>query len=150
MSQDLLYVLVKESMRRKQAAQVFPEQLENDDGSKKDIPEKVVEIANAIRRDDPKMSDEAAYRIAWDTHKGKRGGSHTGGSIPKKWSGKKDPTGIREKLSALPYPNVRAAHGPAFTPKPPKYKNIADTPIDKLTSPWHKPGWYTKAEKANK
>jgi len=35
---------------------------------KEDKPAKVIEIADAIRRDDPKVSDEKAYRMAWETY----------------------------------------------------------------------------------
>jgi len=31
-------------------------------------PEKVTEIADAIRRDNPDTSDEKAYRMAWETY----------------------------------------------------------------------------------
>lgn len=33
-----------------------------------DKPEKVTEIADAIRRDNPDFSDEKAYRMAWETY----------------------------------------------------------------------------------
>jgi hypothetical protein len=83
----------------KTSAPVFEEQLETPTGKEKDIPEKVVEIANAIRRDNPSISDESAYRMAWDTYKGERGGPRTGPIH--KGGGGADPTGIRAKLKAL-------------------------------------------------
>lgn len=33
-----------------------------------DKPKKVIEIADAIRRDSPDVSDEQAYRMAWETY----------------------------------------------------------------------------------
>lgn len=41
-------------------------------------PEKVVEIADAIRRDNPGTSDEAAYRMAWETYCSYTNPSHPG------------------------------------------------------------------------
>lgn len=37
------------------------------EGKEPDVPKKVVEIADAIRRDNPETSDEVAYRMAWET-----------------------------------------------------------------------------------
>ncbi len=41
-------------------------------GEEPNVPKKVVEVADAIRRDDPGASDEKAYRIAWATRHGTR------------------------------------------------------------------------------
>lgn len=41
-------------------------------GEEPDIPSKVRDIADAIRRDDPKASDAKAYRIAWSSYKKSR------------------------------------------------------------------------------
>mgnify|MGYP001554514607 CR=1 FL=1 len=41
-------------------------------------PKKVVEIADAIRRDNKKISDEAAYRMAWETYCSYTNPSHDG------------------------------------------------------------------------
>jgi hypothetical protein len=38
------------------------------DSKEPDVPKKVVEIADAIRRDNPDTSDEKAYRMAWETY----------------------------------------------------------------------------------
>lgn len=48
------------------------------DGKEPDIPEKVREIADAIRRDDPKASDEKAYKIAWSQYKETQKAAHMG------------------------------------------------------------------------
>ena len=41
-------------------------------------PKKVIDIADALRRDDPKMSDEVAYRIAWEQYCSKINPSYEG------------------------------------------------------------------------
>lgn len=75
----------------KRAAPVYEEQKD------RDVPEKVIEIANAIRRDDPTMTDEAAYRIAWARYKGQEPGEP---KEPYEKNDKRapDPNGIRTKL----------------------------------------------------
>lgn len=50
------------------------------EGKEPDIPDKVVEIADAIRRDNPDFSDEKAYRMAWETYVSYVNPSYEGGT----------------------------------------------------------------------
>lgn len=50
------------------------------EGKEPDIPEKVIEIADAIRRDNSDISDEVAYRMAWETYVSYINPSYEGGT----------------------------------------------------------------------
>ena len=95
----------------KQAAPVFPSQKQTEEGEKRDVPEKVIEIANAIRRDNPAVTDEAAYRMAWAKYKGQEQG-HPKEPVHKMQGKAPDPTGIRAKLRSYTKEHgEKASHG---------------------------------------
>jgi hypothetical protein len=50
------------------------------EGKEPDVPKKVVEIADAIRRDNPDTSDEVSYRMAWETYVSYVNPSYEGGT----------------------------------------------------------------------
>ena len=93
---------------KKTAAPIFPEQKKTDTGEKRDVPQKVIEIANAIRRDDPDVTDEGAYRIAWARYRGQKPKEHKG-DWEEYHGGRADPTHVRAKLRAM---GPRARKGP--------------------------------------
>lgn len=94
---ELANLLDAAKAEAKTAAPVFPEQRKDHEGNDRGVPDHVIEIANALRRDNPGMNDESAYRIAWDTHNKNKGGPPQTPIDRHVEHG--DPTGIRAKLA---------------------------------------------------
>lgn len=60
------------------------------ESAKPKVPKKVREIADAIRRDNPKLDDEAAYRMSWESYCSYINPKHKG-CTPKGKSKRKSP-----------------------------------------------------------
>lgn len=69
---------------------------------KRDVPAKVEEIADAIRRDNPQYTDEQAYRMAWQNYCTNVNADHPGCTVygkTKRVTGPITPTGSRHKAA---------------------------------------------------